>query len=79
MAIGRKDISAIKSNSSFQYAKMESNIDQKKRSEFFHVRVIIKHIKVDSLFDNGYQVNLISEAIVNNMGLNMKPHKIHIH
>jgi hypothetical protein len=34
----------------------------------------MKHIKIDTLFDNGSQINLISKAIVNNMGLKMTPH-----
>jgi hypothetical protein len=75
MGIGSKDISTINSNSSVQYSKMESDIDQKKRSELFHVRVIIKHTKLDTLFDNGSQVNLISEAIVKKLGLKMTPNK----
>jgi hypothetical protein len=75
MAIGSKYISTINSNSSVQSAKMESDIDQKKRSELFHVRVIVKHTKVDTLFDSGSQVNLISEAIVKKLGLKMTPHK----
>jgi hypothetical protein len=54
---------------------LESVTDQKKRSKFFHVRVIVKHTKVDTLFDNGSQVNLISEAIVKKLGLKMTPHK----
>jgi hypothetical protein len=70
MEIGRKGISTINSNSSIPSAKLESDIDQKKRSEFFHVMVIIKHTKVDTLFDSGSQVNLIFEAIVKKMGLN---------
>jgi hypothetical protein len=37
--------------------------------------VIIKHTKVDSLSDSGSQVNLISEAIVKNLGLKTTPHK----
>jgi len=41
----------------------------------FHIRVISKHTKIDILFDNGSQVNLISEAIVNKLGLETKPHK----
>ena len=54
---------------------MESDIDQKKRSEIFHVRVIVKHTKIDTLFDSVSQVNLISEAIVKKLGLKMTPHK----
>jgi hypothetical protein len=75
MAIGIKYISSINSNSSVQSTKIESAIDQKKRREFFHVRVIVKHTKVDNLFDSGYQVNLISEAIVKKLGLKTTPHK----
>jgi hypothetical protein len=54
---------------------MESDIDQKNISEIFHVIVIVNHTKVDTLFDNGYQVNLISEEIVKKIGFNMTPHK----
>jgi hypothetical protein len=54
---------------------VESDIHQKKRSEIFHVRVIVKHTNVDTLFDSGSQVNLISEAIVKKIGLNTTPHK----
>jgi hypothetical protein len=54
---------------------LESVIDQKKRNELFHVGVIVKHTKVDTLFDSGSQVNLISEAIVKKLGLNTTPHK----
>jgi len=75
MAIGSKGILAINSNSSVQSAKLEGDIDQKKRSEFFHVRVIIKHIKVDTLFDSGSQVNLISETNVKKLVLKTTPHK----
>jgi hypothetical protein len=75
MAIGSKSISFIKSNSSVQSAKTKSGIDQKKRSEFFHVIFIVKHTKVDTLFDGGSQVNLISKSIVKKMGLKRTPHK----
>jgi hypothetical protein len=43
-------------------------------NELFHIRVVSKHTKIDTLFDMGSQVNLISEALVKNMGLEMKPH-----
>jgi hypothetical protein len=75
MEIGIKCISTINSNYSVQSSKLESDTDQKKRSELFHVRVIVKHTKVDTLFDSGSQVNLISEEIVKKMGLKMTPHK----
>jgi hypothetical protein len=44
-------------------------------SDHFHVKVIVKHTKVETLFDNGSQVNLISEEIVKKMGLKMTPKK----
>jgi hypothetical protein len=75
MAIRIKYISTINSNYPVQYSKMESDIDQKKRSELFHVRVIIKHTKLDTLFVCGSQVNFIYEAIIKKLGLNMTPHK----
>jgi hypothetical protein len=75
MAIGSKGISTIKHNSSFQYDKLESVIDQKKRREMFHVRVIVKNTKIDTLFDSGSQVNLIYEGIFKKLGLKTTPHK----
>jgi hypothetical protein len=75
MEIGSKGISTINSNSSVQSTKLESVSDQHKRGEFFHVRFIVKHTTVDTLFDSGSQVNLIYEAIVKKLGLMTKPHK----
>jgi hypothetical protein len=40
------------------------------RSKFFHIRVIMKHTKVDTLIDNRSQSNLISEEEVKQLGLN---------
>ena len=56
----------------------QSTIDEeneRKRHEFFHIRVISKHQKIDTLFDSGSQVNLISEEIVKKLGLVTTPHK----
>jgi hypothetical protein len=72
MAIRSKVISTR--NISVQYAILESVLDQKKRSEIFHVIVIVKHTKIDIVFDSGSQVILISESIVTKMGLKMIPH-----
>jgi hypothetical protein len=52
----------------------ESHDDEIKRNELFHIRVVSKHTKIDTLFDPGSQVNLISEALVKKMGLETKPH-----
>jgi hypothetical protein len=73
MTIGSEGISTT--NSSVQFAKLESFIDQKEISEIFHAKVIVKHTKINTLFDNGSQVNLISQEIVKNLGLKMTPHK----
>ena len=52
-----------------------SSQDDKKRGELFHIQVITKHTKVDTLFDNGSQVNLVSEEVVNKSVLGSIPHE----
>jgi hypothetical protein len=52
----------------------EYHDDERKRNELFHIIVVSKHTKIDTLFDLGSQVNLISEALAKNMGLETKPH-----
>eukprot|EP00253_Pinus_taeda_P010660 PITA_10660 len=42
--------------------------------ELFHVRVISKHTKIDTLFDSGSQANLISEELVKQVKLETVPH-----
>jgi hypothetical protein len=42
----------------------EYHDDQRKMNELFHIRVVSKHTKIDTLFDLSSQVNLISEALV---------------
>eukprot|EP00253_Pinus_taeda_P032857 PITA_32857 len=49
--------------------------NERKRHELFHIRVISKNQKIDTLFDSGSQVNLIFEAIVKKLGLLTTPHK----
>ena len=49
----------------------ESHVDEWKRSELFHIRVLSKHTKIDTLFDPGSQVSLISQSIVKNFVLMM--------
>jgi hypothetical protein len=44
------------------------------RNKLFHIRVIIKHTKIDTLIDSGSQSNLISEEVVNKLGLKTKMH-----
>jgi hypothetical protein len=52
----------------------ESHIDERKRNELFHIQVVSKHTKKDTLFDLVSQVNLITEALVKKMGLVTKPY-----
>jgi hypothetical protein len=52
----------------------ESHDDERNRNELFHIRVVSKHTKINTLFDLGSQVNLIYEALVKKMGLETKPH-----
>eukprot|EP00253_Pinus_taeda_P022396 PITA_22396 len=67
-----KDSKASIINSA-EYVDNESN--ERERNEIFRIRVISKHNKIDTLFDSGSQVNLISETIVNKLGLQTKPHE----
>jgi hypothetical protein len=48
--------------------------NDKKRNELFHIRVVSKHTKIETLFDPGSQVNLISEKIVKKLGLKTTSH-----
>jgi hypothetical protein len=73
MAMGSKVISTT--NYSIQFAKSESVLDQNKRIDLFHARVVFNHTKIDTLFDNGSQVNLIYEVIFKKLGFKTTPHK----
>jgi hypothetical protein len=44
------------------------------RSKLFHIRVIMKHTKIDTLIDGGSQSNLISEELVKKLGLKKQTH-----
>jgi hypothetical protein len=44
------------------------------RIELFHIRVVSKHTKIDTLFDSGSQANLISEETVKKLKLETSPH-----
>jgi hypothetical protein len=44
------------------------------RSKLFHIRVIMKHTKIDTLIDNGSQYNLISKEVVKQLGFPTKLH-----
>lgn len=71
-SIKGKNSKASTSTSSYSVA---NDNDERKRNELFHIRVISKDTKIDTLFDSRSQVNLISEEIVKKLGLETKPHK----
>lgn len=43
-------------------------------NELFHIQVVTKHTNIDTLFDTGSQVNLISEEVVKKLNLATTPH-----
>jgi hypothetical protein len=44
------------------------------RSNLFHIRTIMRHTKIDTLIDSASQYNLISEELVNQLGLKTQVH-----
>jgi hypothetical protein len=44
------------------------------RSNLFHIRVILRHTKIDTLIDSGSRSNLISEELVKQLGLKTQVH-----
>ena len=49
-----------------------SKENDKRRSELFHIRVVSKNTNIETLFDLGSQVNLISESVVKKLGIQTK-------
>eukprot|EP00253_Pinus_taeda_P021737 PITA_21737 len=74
VATGIKGKNSEASTSNFAQSTFDEE-NERKIHELFHIRVISKHQKIDTLFDSGSQVNLIFEVIVNNLGLVTTPHK----
>ena len=73
-AIGIKGKNSEASTSNYAQT-INDEEHERKRHELFHIQIISKHQKIDTLFDSGSQVNLISEAIVKKLGLATTPHK----
>jgi hypothetical protein len=44
------------------------------RSNLFHITIIVRHTKVDTLIDSGSQSNLILEELVKELGLKTQIH-----
>ena len=60
-------------------SRNELVIDERKRSELFHIRVISKHTKIETLFDSGSQANWISETIAKKLDYKENLMGSHIH
>jgi hypothetical protein len=71
--MGLQGKNSIASTSSSKSAINETQ-HEKERINIFHIRVISKHTKIDTLFDTGSQANLISEDIVKKLDLETTPH-----
>lgn len=52
----------------------DSLSNDRKIIELFHVRVVVNHTKVETLFDIGSQANLIVKYPIKKLGLETKPH-----
>lgn len=47
----------------------EGNDSNSSRGKLFHIRVVMRHTKIDTLLDSESQVNIISEKVVKKLGL----------
>eukprot|EP00253_Pinus_taeda_P002514 PITA_02514 len=73
-ATGIKGKNSKASTSNFTQSVVDEE-HERKRHELFHIRIISKNQKIDTLFDSGSQVNIISKAVVKKLGLATIPHK----
>jgi hypothetical protein len=73
-AMGYQGKGSIASTSSSSSSNLNETRQEKERIELFHIRVVSKHTKIDTLFDTGSQANLISEDTVKKLNLETIPH-----
>jgi hypothetical protein len=73
-SMGSQGKNSIASTSSSSSSSLNVTQHEKERIEIFHIRVISKHTKIDTLFDTGSQANLISKDIVKKLNLETTPH-----
>jgi hypothetical protein len=72
--MGYQGNGSITSTSSSSNNNLNVTRQEKERIELFHIRVVSKHTKIDTLFDTGSQANLISEDTVKKLKLEAIPH-----
>ena len=63
-----------KGESSKKAEVVPTGVSDKKREELFHFRIQVKTQLVDAVIDPGSQKNLISEALIQKLGLETIPH-----
>jgi hypothetical protein len=73
-AMGYQGKGSIASTSSSSNNNLNVTRQEKERIQLFHIRVVSKHTKIDTLFDTGSQTNLISEDTVKKLKLETIPH-----
>jgi hypothetical protein len=73
-AMGYQGNGSIASTSYSNNNNLNVTRQEKERIELFHIRVVSKHTKIDTLFDTGSQANLISEDTVKKLKLETIPH-----
>jgi hypothetical protein len=76
-AMGYQGNGSVASTSSSSNTNVNVTQQEKTRIEIFHIRVVSKHTKIDTLFDTGSQENLISEETVKKLKLETSPHLSH--
>jgi hypothetical protein len=72
--MGYQGNGSIASTSSSSNNNLNVTQQEKERIELFHIRVVSKHTKIDTLFDTRSQANLISEETVKKLKLEKIPH-----
>jgi hypothetical protein len=72
--MGYQGNGSIASTSSSSNNNLNVSRQEKERIELFHIRVVSKNTKIDTLFDTGSQANLISEDTVKKLKLETIPH-----
>jgi hypothetical protein len=73
-SMGFQGKDSIASTSSSSSKSLNETQQEKERIYLFHIRVISKNTKIDTLFDTGSQANLISEDTVKKLNLETTPH-----
>ena len=78
--VGMKGKTLVSNNSNIGSSCASTSKDHdgskdRKINALFHIRVIAKQTKIDTLIDSGSQDNLISKEVVKKLGLITKSHK----